>query len=221
MNIKIKTRLIGLIALVIYLSVSLLIPFARTAVYYIALGTTLFTLAVVVIILYDFKKSGKLEHILLHYPVVKRALTLLSIQTLFSWALMAICGFCPIWVAALSEIIIIGLGLIRILTVSTAAEVIETGEEAQRTNTASWKQLRSIVASLPAMVSDHGMKKKLIAMSDSFASANPITKDASIDEAIRAQLIELQGILRSENWEAAEEKLKTIQSLLDERKTIR
>ncbi len=94
------------ILLVVALVLMVLIPFSRTASWWIAAGCTVLMFLLAAWTFYAaFRKDG-LESKILGWPIFKVGAVALAVQVVLGFALMGLAALCPAWVTALAEVLI-------------------------------------------------------------------------------------------------------------------
>ena len=153
------------ILLVVALVLMVLIPFSRTAAWWIAAICTVLMFLLAAWTFYAaFRKDG-LESKILGWPIFKVGAVALAVQAVLGFALMGLAALCPAWVTALTEVLIFAVTGIC-LTVKDAA---------------AWKAIQQKANALAASV-DADMKR--LAEEVCFATPMP----TSIDGEIAAQV---------------------------------
>ena len=187
------------ILLVVALVLMVLIPFSRTASWWIAAGCTVLMFLLAAWTFYAaFRKDG-LESKILGWPIFKVGAVALAVQVVFGFALMGLAALCPVWVAVLAEVLIFAVTGIC-LTVKDAARVVVSQSEARmEDSTAAWKAIRQKANALAAS-GDADMKR----LAEEIRFADPMP--TSIDGEIAAQVDAL----------AAGENGKNVQNLLEQ-----
>ena len=171
------------IALVVIIALMAIIPFARTAAWWVgavcmvlmfALSAYAFTMA--------FRKDGKLESKLLGWPIFKVGYTALIVQIIVGGIIMGIAAFCPVWAAIIAELIVFAVTGIA-LTVKDAARVVVTQSEAKVTdNTAAWKAIRARANAIAAENGHPDIKK--LAEEIRYADPTPTSMDGEIAQML-------------------------------------
>lgn len=194
------------ILLVVALVLMVLIPFSRTASWWIAAGCTVLMFLLAAWTFYAaFRKDG-LESKILGWPIFKVGAAALAAQVVLGFALMGLAALCPAWVAVLAEVLIFAVTGIC-LTVKDAARVVVSQSEARmEDSTAAWKVIRQKANALAAS-GDADMKR----LAEEIRFADPMP--TSIDGEIAAQV---DALAAGENPEG----VKKIFTLLERRKAF-
>lgn len=194
------------IALAAVLALAFIIPFTRSATFYLALAAMLAMFGICAgAFVRAFRTGNSLESKLLGWPIFKVGYTALAGQILIGFVLMALAALCPVWVAAIAEVLVFAAAGMS-LTVKDAARVVVARSEARAAdNTQAWKAIRAKAANLAAV----NPKLARLAEEIRYADPTPCSMDAQIDGALDA--------LR-EN--ASDEKIENALRLVQERNRI-
>ena len=172
------------VALAAVLVLALVIPFARTAVYWIALVCTLAMFGVCALVFTRaFRRDDTLESKLLGWPIFRVGYTALIAQIVVGFALMALSALCPLWAAALAEVIVFAATAFSLTVKDAAREAVTASEAKVADSTAAWKAIR-VRANQVAAETGHPDIRKL---AEDIRYADPMP--TSLDEEI-AQMLE-------------------------------
>ena len=175
------------IALVVVLVLAFAIPFAKTAVYWLALACTLVMFVTnIAVFLRAFRRTDAqtLESKLLGWPIFKVGAVALTVQIVLGFVLMALASLCPLFAAVIAEVIVFAASAFS-LTVKDAAREVVTVTEAQVVDTtAAWKSIRAKVNALAATTGNADIKK--LADEIRYADPTPTSLDGEIAETIEA-----------------------------------
>ena len=171
------------ILLVAALVLMVLIPFSRTASWWIAAICTVLMLLLAAWTFYAaFRKDG-LESKILGWPIFKVGAVALAVQAVLGFALMGLAVLCPAWVTVLAEVLIFAVTGIC-LTVKDAARMVVSQSEAHMADsTAAWKVIRQKANALSAS-GDADMKR--LAEEIRFADPMPTSLDGEIAAQVDA-----------------------------------
>lgn len=171
------------IALALTLALMLLIPFVKTTVYVIALICTIAMFGVCAwAFTRAFRRKGTLESKLLGWPIFKVGYSALFIQAAVGFILMALAALCPVWAAALAEIIVFALTAASLTVKDAVRETVGHTEAKTKDLTLGWKAIRAKAAALAGASNDPRMKK--VAEEIRFADPMPTVVDGKIADAL-------------------------------------
>ena len=196
------------IALVVVIALLILIPFERTATWWIAAIGTILMFGVCAFTFYiAFNKDKTLESKLLGWPIFKVGYIALFAQVIVGGILMGIANFCPMKVTIIVEILVYAATGISLTIRDASREVVTHFEAKVEDKTGNWKAIRAKANTVAASTGNTAIKK--LAEEIRFADPTP----TSLDESI-AQVLETM----SEN--PTNENIEAVNQLLNQRKTI-
>lgn len=196
------------VALAVVLLLALVIPFARTAVYWVALGCTAAMFGVCALaFVRAFRKDNKLESKLLGWPIFKVGYTALIVQIIVGFALMGLAALCPVWAAALAEVAVFASTAVCLTVKDAAREAVTAAEVKLTDNTAAWKAIRARASQVAAETGHPDIRK--LAEDIRYADPTPTAMDGEI-----AQMLEtLSSYADAANIAKAK-------ALMEQRKTL-
>lgn len=169
------------ITLLVVIVLMALIPFARTASWWIAAGCTvlMFGLCAYTFVL-AFRKDNTLESKVLGWPIFKVGYLALIAQIVIGAILMSIASFCPVLVTVIVELILLaGTGLCLIAK-DAAREVVRNSEASVADRTSAWKAIRNRANAIA--ISSGNPELKRLAEAIRFADPTPTSLDVQISE---------------------------------------
>ena len=196
------------VALAVVLVLALVIPFARTAVYWVALGCTaaMFGMCALAFVR-AFRKDNKLESKLLGWPIFKVGYTALIVQIIVGFSLMGLAALCPVWAAALAEVAVFASTAVCLTVKDAAREAVTAAEVKLTDNTAAWKAIRARAGQVAAETGHPDIRK--LAEDIRYADPTPTAMDGEI-----AQMLEtLSSYADAANIAKAK-------ALMEQRKTL-
>ena len=196
------------VALAVVLVLALVIPFARTAVYWVALGCTaaMFGMCALAFVR-AFRKDNKLESKLLGWPIFKVCYTSLIVQIIVGFALMGLAALCPVWAAALAEVAVFAWAAVCLTVKDAAREAVTAAEVKLTDNTAAWKAIRARAGQVAAETGHPDIRK--LAEDIRYADPTPTPIDGDI-----AQMLEILSSY------ADAENIRKAFSLMEQRKAL-
>ena len=171
------------VALAVVLVLALVIPFARTAVYWVALGCTaaMFGMCALAFVR-AFRKDNKLESKLLGWPIFKVGYTALIVQIIVGFALMGLAALCPVWAAALAEVAVFASTAVCLTVKDAAREAVTAAEVKLTDNTAAWKAIRARAGQVAAETGHPDIRK--LAEDIRYADPTPTAMDGEIAQML-------------------------------------
>ena len=175
--------LIYAITLVAVLVLLIVIPFARTAAWWVGAGCTVVMFGLCAWAFHmAFGKDGKLESKLLGWPIFKVGYTALIAQIVVGGIIMGITAFCPVWAAVIAELIVFAVTGVCLTVKDAAREVVTQSEAKVEDRTAAWKAIRAR-ANAVAAESGHPDLKKLAEIIR-YADPTPTSMDGDIAQML-------------------------------------
>ena len=197
-----KNNMRGIIVLALLLAVfsvvAFIIPFARTATFWLAYGFGAFAL---LFQLYIFRSAaatnGDAKSRFYGFPVARVGVIYLVAQLIASFIEMALAKLLPAWVPLIVNLILLVAAFIGCITVETMRDEIIRQDGQLKKNVSNMRELQSLSASLVGQCSDAALKPTLQKLADEFRYSDPVSSDNTIDlEAdMRSQLGDIQQTL--------------------------
>lgn len=171
------------IALAVVLVLALVIPFAKTAVYWIGLLCTMAMLGVCALaFVRAFRKDSTLESKLLGWPIFKVGYVAVIVQLVVGFALMGLAALCPVWAAAIVEVAVFAVTVFCMTVKDAAREAVTTAEVKVADNTAAWKAIRARANAIAAETGHPDIKK--LAEEIRYADPMPTSMDGEIAQML-------------------------------------
>lgn len=189
----------GLIVLAIVLAVFSLIafaiPFAHTAVFWIAYGFGVFA---ILFQLYIFKTSfagnGDAKSRFYGFPIARLGIYYLVAQLILSVAEMALASLIPAWPVIIINALVLAFALIGCITAETMRDEIVQQDHKLKKNVSTMRELQSLAASMVGQCSDEEMKNAVKKIADELRFSDPVSSDATaeLEAEMRSQLADIQ-----------------------------
>ena len=208
MNIKNKKLIICAIILICFLALAFLIPFPKTAAFWVCFVFGLIALgAQVYVFKIAFDKGEPLKSKFYGFPIAKIGVIYLIVQLAASFAMMGI-GFAvkvPVWIALLVCILILGVSAVGLIAADIMRDEVERQDVQLKKDVQTMRALQSKSAALADGCADEETKKKLTDLAERFRFSDPVSSDAvaSAEQDLTAFLDELQNAVLEGDWESA------------------
>lgn len=171
------------IALAAVIALAFLIPFTKNVVFWIAFACTLGMFGVSAwAFSRAFAKDETIESKLLGWPIFKVACTALIVQIIVGFTLMGLANLCPVWVAALVEIIVFTVTAFCMTVKDAIRETVAAAEAKVTDNTAAWKAIRARANAVAAETGHPDIRK--LAEEIRYADPMPTSMDGEIAEML-------------------------------------
>lgn len=171
------------IALAVVLVLALVIPFVKTAVYWIGLLCTVAMFGVCALaFVRAFRKDSTVESKLLGWPIFKVGYVALIVQIIVGFALMGLAALCPVWAAAIAEVVVFAVTAFCLTVKDAVREAVTTAEVKVTDNTAAWKAIRARANAIAAETGHPDIKK--LAEEIRYADPTPTSMDGEIAQML-------------------------------------
>lgn len=168
------------IALAVVIVLMCMIPFARTAAWWVGAVCTVAMFGLCAYAFYmAFSKDG-VESKILGWPIFKVSYTALIVQIIVGAMIMGIASFCPVWAAAIAEVIVFAVAGFSLTVKDAARAVVTQGEAKVEDKTAAWKAIRARVNAIASETGNADIKK--LAEDIRYADPMPTELDGQIAE---------------------------------------
>lgn len=220
MNKNAIRGILGLgVLLVLYILIAFLIPFVKTATFWVSFVFTLVAFAVVAAAFYiAFIKNPDARSKFYGFPIAKIGATYGVVQLAAGLLLMALGQWVPVWAAVLVYAIALGAAIIGLISVDAVVEEIQTQDVKLKKNVTLMRGLQSKVSQMAAQSENAAIK----ALADEFRYSDPVSNDAIADaEAdLAATVDELQAAYVDGDNDAVEKLCRKAAALLSERNRL-
>ena len=218
---KFQAILILAIVLAAYLLLAFVIPFTKTAVFWLAL---VFTLAAFGLQLYVLKLSFEkgLDARSYGFPIARVASVYLIIQIVLSFLFMALAAFCPAWIAAVVFVLLLAAAAVGVVAADAMRDEVERQDRQLKTDVAAMRALQSRSTALVSRCEDAALKADAQKLSDAFRYSDPVTNDATKDaeHELSACMDELERAMLDNDAESAKVLMKRTAAQLAERNRL-
>ncbi len=196
------------ITLAVVIALMVLIPFTRTAAWWIGAACTILMFGVCAYAFHAaFRKGETLESKLLGWPIFKVGYVALLIQIAVGAIIMSLAHICPVRVAAIVEILVYAAAGVSLTIKDASRNVVTSVENTVEDKTANWKSIRAKVNALAAANDNPAIKK--LAEEIRFADPMPTGMDGEIAAALEEMT---QGV--------TEENVSKVMRMVRERKEL-
>ena len=209
--------------LVVFSVVAFIIPFARTATFWLAYGFGAFAL---LFQLYIFRTAdaagGDAKSRFYGFPVARVGVIYLVAQLIASFVEMALAKVMPAWVPLIVNLILLVAAVIGCITVETMRDEIVRQDGQLKKSVSNMRELQSLSASLVNQCADESLKPTLRKLADEFRYSDPVSSDNTLDlEAdMRSQLGDIQQALIEGDADGAKKLCGKLLGSLTERNRI-
>ena len=188
---------VGAILLAVVLLIAFAVPFARTGVFYIALG---FEIAAFLVALFAarvaFEKGEDTRSRFYGFPIARIGAVYLIAETALSLILMALSRICPAWAAAVAQAILLAAAVGMISADALRSEAVRQDVKL-KTDVSRMRALQSRALTLPGRAANAETKRALNALSDAMKYSDPVSSEATAEaeETLASLLDEIEKSL--------------------------
>ena len=208
---KFQTILILAIVLAAYLLLAFVIPFTKTAVFWLAL---VFTLAAFGLQLYvlklSFTKGKDARSKFYGFPIA------------LSFLFMAIAKFCAAWIAVIVFALLLAVTAVGVIAADAMRDEVERQDAQLKADVAAMRALQSRSTALVSRCENAELKADAQKLSDAFRYSDPVTNDATKDaeHELSACMDELERAVLDNDTESARVLIKRAAAQLAERNRL-
>ena len=192
----------GLIVLVLLLCVfsvvSFVMPFTRTATFWVAYGFGAFAM---LFQLYIFKAAnaahGDAKSRFYGFPIVRVGTIYMVVQLVASFIEMALAKVLPVWVPLILNLVLAVVAIIGCITVETIRDEIIKQDGHLKKNVKNMRELQSLSRSLVSQCQDEALKHELEKLADEFRYSDPVSSENTreLETDMHSQLENIQQAL--------------------------
>ena len=208
-----------LVILVVYHLIVFVVPFAKTAAFWVSYGFTLVAFAVVGLSIYmAFIKNPDAKSRFYGFPIARIGVIYGSVQLVVSLVVMILAQWMPWWIPVLVYAICLGAATIGLVSAETVIEEIQIQDVKLKKDVTLMRSLQSKMSQMASQSEDASLK----ALADEFRYSDPVSNDAIADaEAdLVAAVDSLQAAFVDGDNEAMAQLCRKTSALLAERNRL-
>ena len=220
---KIQTILILAIVLAAYLLLAFVIPFAKTAVFWMALVFTLAAFGVQLYVLkLSFTKGKDARSKFYGFPIARIGVVYLIVQIALSFLFMAIAKICAAWIAVIIFVLLLAVAAVGVVAADAMRDEVERQDVQLKTDVAAMRALQSRSTALVSRCEDAELKADAQKLSNAFRYSDPVTNDATKDaeHELSACMDELERAVLDNDTDSAKTFIKRTAAQLAERNRL-
>lgn len=220
-----KQIIIGAIALVLFLVLSLAIPFPKRAAFWIAFVFGIIAIVTQAYVMKTaFYEGEPVKSKFYGYPIARIGIIYLAVQISVSFVLMAI-GFVvkvPAWVALVICVLILGFCAIGFIAADIMRGEVERQDVQLKADVKAMRSLQSKTVDIVGLCSDEETKAALSSLAEKFRYSDPVSGEetVSLETDLAAAVDELQAAVIDDDFSAAKALASKIEAALNERNRI-
>lgn len=219
----IRTIIVAAAVLLVYLMLVLLIPFVKTAVYWVAFVFGLIAIAAQAVIMKRaFLDGESIKSKFYGFPIARLGVIYLVAQMVVTFGSMALSQWIPMWVVVLLCGLLICFAAIGLIAADAVREQIEVQDAKLKKDVAMMQGLISQAAHLVGLCENAEMKKVVQKLADAFRYSDPVTAAplAEMENELKVQLDELQKAILDGDQESVQTLCRQTSNTLAERNRL-
>ena len=211
------------VLLILYILIAFLIPFAKTATFWVSFVFTLIAFCVVAASIYiAFVKNPDAKSRFYGFPIARIGVIYGVAQFLTGLLLMALGKWVPVWLAVLVYAIMLGAAVIGLISADAVAEQIHAQDAKLKKDVAAMRAIQSKLSVLPGQCEDPVTAKCLTQLAEEIRFSDPVSSEATqeTEADLNALTDELQKAVLEHDTAAAQNLCKRCQAVLMERNRL-
>ena len=211
------------VLLILYILIAFLIPFAKTATFWVSFVFTLIAFCVVAASIYiAFVKNPDAKSRFYGFPIARIGIIYGIAQLLAGLLLMALGKWAPVWLAVLVYAIMLGAAVIGLISADAVAEQIHAQDAKLKKDVAAMRAIQSKLSVLPGQCEDPVTAKCLTQLAEEIRFSDPVSSEATqeTEADLNALTDELQKAVLEHDTAAAQNLCKRCQAVLMERNRL-
>ena len=209
--------IVGLgVLLILYILIAFLIPFAKTATYWVSFVFTLIAFCVVAASIYiAFVKNPDAKSRFYGFPIAKLGVIYGVVQLIAGFIFMALGVWIPVWVAVLVYAIALGSVAIGLISADAVRDEIQRQDVKLKKDVSFMRNLQSKVCQMATQCDAPELKS----FAEDIRYSDPVSSDAlgDIEQELAAAVEELQAAVVDGDSESVAQLCRKASAVLSER----
>lgn len=216
--------IIGLgVLLVLYILVAFLIPFVKTAVFWVSFVFTLIAFGVVAASIYiAFIRNPSAKSKFYGFPIAKIGVMYGAAQLLAGLIFMALGLWIPVWAAVLVYALLLGAAIIGLISAEAVAEQIHVQDSKLKKDVALMRSLQSKLNQMAAQCDNPDAATAVKQFAEEMRYSDPVSSEAlaEIEADLSAAVDELQSAIVDGDSAATKQLCRKASGILVERNRL-
>lgn len=211
------------ILLILYILIAFLIPFVKTAVFWVSFVFTLIAFGVVAASIYiAFIRNPEAKSKFYGFPIAKIGVMYGAAQLLAGLTFMALGLWIPVWAAVLVYAILLGAAVIGLISADAVVEEIHSQDGKLQKNVALMRALQSKLNQMASQCDDPDAASAVKKFAEELRYSDPVSSDAleEIERDLSAAVDELQSAVIDGDSAAVRQLCRKASSVLAERNRL-
>ena len=220
-----RQPILGGVAIVLYLVLTLVIPFPKTASYWVAFVFGIIAIAAQIYVMKTaFQKGEPVKSKFYGYPIARIGIIYLAVQLAVSFIFM-ILGFfvtVPVWISLVICVLITGVSVIGFISADIMRDEVERQDVQLKKDVKAMRALQSKTSDIAGLCEDAETKKALRSLADKFRFSDPVSGEETeqLENDLTASVDELQTAVVDGDFASAALLCVKIEATLNERNRI-
>lgn len=211
------------ILLILYILIAFLIPFVKTAVFWVSFVFTLIAFGVVAASIYiAFIRNPEAKSKFYGFPIAKIGVMYGAAQLLAGLTFMALGLWIPVWAAVLVYAILLGAAVIGLISADAVVEEIHNQDGKLQKNVALMRALQSKLNQMAPQCDDPDAASAVKKFAEELRYSDPVSSDAlaEIERDLSAAVDELQSAVIDGDSAAVKQLCRKASAILSERNRL-
>lgn len=211
------------VLLILYILIAFLIPFVKTAVFWVSFLFTLIAFGVVAVSLYmAFVKNPDAKSKFYGFPIAKIGVMYGAAQLLAGLIFMALGLWIPVWAAVLVYAVALGAAIIGLISAEAVAEQIHVQDSKLKKDVALMRTLQSKLNQMASQCDDPDAASAVKKFAEELRYSDPVSSDAlaDIERDLSAAVEELQSAIVDGDSAATKQLCRKASGILVERNRL-
>lgn len=207
------------VVLILYILIAFLIPFVKTAVFWVSFLFTMVAFAVAAVALYTaFLKKPDAQSRFYGFPIARVGVVYWLIQLILGLVFMVLGKWIPVWAAALVYAIALGAAVVGLISADAVVEEIHTQDQKLKKDVSFMRSLQSKVNQMASQCKIPEMKR----FAEDIRYSDPVSGEslAEVECDLSAAVDELQSAIIDGDPEIIRTLCRKASAILSERNRL-
>ncbi len=176
---KMREYLVIGIVLILFLIIAFVVPFSKTATFWIGLIFGAVAIAAQMYFWASGFSGDSPKSKFYGFPIFRIGIIYLGVQLIVSIIEFACAEILPVWVAIVLNVVLLAFACLGCITTEVVRDEVERQEEKVRMETGNMTRLRSLSSDIVDRCSDSNLKVDLKKLAEEFKYSDPVTSEAT------------------------------------------
>lgn len=218
-----RGRVILAIVLAVYFVLAFVIPFEKTAVFWLSLLFTVIAIAAQAYVLKIAFVDGKFVRSKFYgYPIARIGIIYAAVQIVLGFLFMALGKIIPPWICVVIYVLILAAAVIGLIAADAVREEVERQDEKLKKNVDFMRTMQSRVRTLSGQCENADAAAAVQKLDEAFRFSDPVSSEAlaEAERELSACVDTLQGAVADGDWAAVKTLCRKTEQVLAERNRI-